>query len=256
MQGPTRVHPATLKQIYDHDFTKELKDFEYETKFDIRARTNDSLHILKKVETCFKNVYPFVLCKIRAGDKLVTRVLFFTHGGFEYTLFRYRGARMLKVKKHTILTRGALPVFKSTEKLLIDRNDFARKLHAVRHRFKRHNYRLVNIREMQNRLGFSESMTIGTMIKTRVKDFVLDTRDGRVYSVGITFCASKNKVQKQLEVEYAGYVPGFRSRRQHDEQEIKNRLIELSQYIYRRLPAILKPSTERKFDFVKRVCCA
>ncbi len=64
-------------QIKKHDFTKEFKDFEYETKFDIKDGKLGSLKVLNKIRSCFKNSQHFVLCEIKGGDKLLTHVLFF-----------------------------------------------------------------------------------------------------------------------------------------------------------------------------------
>lgn len=244
------LSPKNLSQIKRHDFTKELKDFEYETKFDIRNSGLDSLGILKKIRDCFKNNQRFILCEISGGDKLLTSVTFFFGDNTEYSLFRYRGARMVKVKRHKIIKGAPFKIFKNDEQLIIDKDDFSKKLKKLRHRFKRHNYRLLNLDKF---LKEKSSLTkIGKMVKNRVKDFVFDARDGRIYAVAITFCKSKNKVQKQLEIEYAGYLLGYRNKKQDSEKQVIAGVQELSQYIYRHFPKMLKPSTERKFEFVKK----
>lgn len=40
-------------QIKKHDFTKDLKDFKYEIKFDIKDNKFSSLEVLKKSRRCF-----------------------------------------------------------------------------------------------------------------------------------------------------------------------------------------------------------
>ena len=244
--------PKLLKTMRRHDFTKELKDFEYETKFDVRNARLGSLEILKKIRGCFKNKSQFLLCEIAGGDKLLTRVLFFVMDGTEYSLFKYRGARMLKVKKHRIIKWRGFNVFKNDERLIIDRNDFTKKLKRFRYRFRRHKYNLADLGKLlgknSTRLNYS-----GEMIKERVKDFVLNTSDGRIYAVSVSFCRSGNKTQKQLEIEYAGYAPGFGNLRKGSEKQVVSGVGELSKYIYERFPKLLKPSRERKFDFVKRM---
>lgn len=250
----TAVRKSVLSRIIAHDFTKELKQFEFEVKFDIRPQQRDSLACLRKVEQCFIGHQQFMLCKIKGGDKLITRVSFYTKGNSEYTLFTYRGARMLKVKKHRIIRAGGLSIFKSDERLLIDRRDFMKYLEPLRHRFKRHSYRLVKLDKMCTRLQLAGSQ-IGWMVKTRVKDFIFDPRDGRIYAVAVTFCKSGGRVQKQLEVEYAGYIPGFRDRKKNNEKQIISRTLELSRCIYHCVPQMLMPSIERKYEFVRRVCC-
>jgi len=72
----TALSPKKLAQVKKHDFTKELKDFEYETKFDIQDNKLGSLEVLKKIRRCFDGNKRFILCEIKGGDKLLTRVSF------------------------------------------------------------------------------------------------------------------------------------------------------------------------------------
>lgn len=244
------LSPKKLAQIQKHDFTKELKDFEYEMKFDIQNKKLDSLGILKKIRHCFQENQRFILCEVKGGDKLLTRVTFFFGDNTEYSLFRYRGARMVKVKKHRIIKGAPFRIFKNDEQLIVDKEDFSKKLSMVRHRFKRHNYKLVNLDKFLREK--SSLIHIGEMVKNRVKDFVFDTTDGKIYAVAITFCKSKNKIQKQLEIEYAGYLSGFGDKKHGTEKQIIVGVQNLSKYIYNYFPKMLKPSVERKFEFVKR----
>jgi hypothetical protein len=243
------ISHKNFAQIQKHDFTKEIKDFEYETKFDIHGSKLGSFGVLNKIRGCFKNNQRFILCKVNGGDKLLTLVSFFFGDKTEYSLFRYRGARMVKVKRHRIINGTPFRIFKNDEQLIIDKDDFSKKLNRLQHRFKRHNYRLVNL---DNFLKERASLIdVGEMVKNRVKDFVFDPRDGKIYAVAITFCESKNKVQKQLEIEYAGYLPGVKNKRLDIEKQVVAGVQELSQYIYKHFPKMLKPSIERKFEFVK-----
>ncbi len=141
-------------------------------------------------------------------------------------------------------------IFKNYEQLIIDKEDFSKNLKDLHHRFKRHNYGLVELDHFLQQK--SSLIRVGDMVKNRVKDFVFDTRDGRIYAVAITFCKSKNKVQKQLEIEYAGYLSGFKNPVRNVEKQVIAGVQELSQYIYKHFPAMLRQSTERKFEFVKR----
>ena len=70
------VPHAIIARITDHNFTKELKRYEFETKFAISTRKG-ALACLRDVERCFRVQSHFVLIKIAGGDKLVTRVSFF-----------------------------------------------------------------------------------------------------------------------------------------------------------------------------------
>lgn len=239
-----------LAQIKKHDFIKELKNFEYETKFDIKNKKLSSFGILKKIRSCFKNNQHFILCEIKGGDKLLTRVSFFFGDNAEYSLFRYRGAKMVKIKKHKIIKGMPFSIFKNNEQLIIDKDNFSSKLKDLQHRFKRHNYRLVDLNSFLKQK--SALTNVGKMIKNRVKDFVFDTRDGRIYAVAVTFCKTKNNVQKQLEIEYAGYLPGFKNQKKNIEKQVIAGVQELSRYIYKHFSRMLRPSIERKFEFVKR----
>lgn len=247
-QGNDRDMRAIIARIKDHDFTKELKRFEFETKFSITSR-KDALSCLDDVVRNVETQSPFVLVRIPTGDRLVTRVSFFIKGDVEYSYFTYRGARMLKVKRHWILLRGGFPIFKNEERLLIDRDDFARKLSRYRRRFARHSYRLIDIRARMRALRFAPSKQLAVMEKDRVKHFVLDVRDGRVYAVAVTHCTSGGQTQRQLEVEYSGYIPRLGRRIQQSERQIIDRTVELSKHIAARSSMRLTPSTERKFSF-------
>lgn len=246
------LYENVIKQIRRHDFTKELKEIEYETKFDIQSETDDCFTVLKKIRECFRDAREFLLCKIRNGDALSTHVVFFTENALEYSLFLYRGAKMIKIKRHGIVKNTAFTVFKNHEELVIDKSDFVRKLSKQRCRFRRHTYRLVDVFRYWNNTGSPTRKYAGVMEKKRAKDFVLDTHDGRIYAIAVTFCRSGNKIQKQLEIEYAGFLPRFGKRRKNSEVEIVAGIEEISLLLFNSLPALLVPSHERKLEFVKK----
>ncbi len=239
-----------LAQVIKHDFTKELKDFEYETKFDISNKKLTSFQILKKIRSCFKNTEDYQLCEIKNGDKLLTKVSFFISDKIEYSTFIYRGARMVKIKHHKIINGKPFKIFKNDEKLIIDKGDFNTKLNDLKHRFKRHNHTLVNLDSFLSKQ--KKLVSIGQMTKERVKDFVVDLNDGRIYAIAISFCYSNGIVQKQLEIEYSGFLPSYnRPRKSGTEKEVIKGVQEVSNYIYQKFPKLFIPSIERKFSFVK-----
>ncbi|HLE07119.1 MAG TPA: hypothetical protein VI933_00680 [archaeon] len=247
------IPASVIKQIKDHNFNKELKDSEYETKFNVTSK-GSIMNLLEKIETLFSKNRNFLLCKVKGGDKLLTKVTFFENSGIEYSFFRYRGARMIKVKIHRIISTRPIPIFGNDEQLLIDKKDFLGKLQYARHRFKRHKYTLINLEKVLEKLkSDKKTKVVGEMLKTRVKDFVLNSNDGRIYAVAVTFCKSKNRIQKQLEIEYAGFIPGFREFKNNSREQIVSGVLGLSNYFHKSLPKILKPSTERKFEFVKKL---
>jgi hypothetical protein len=57
-------------------------------------------------------------------------------------------------------------------------------------------------------------------------------------------------VQRQFEIEYAGYLDGLEAVNGGLENGIKEGLIGVGGFMYRNMKDILKPSVERKFDFV------
>ncbi len=246
-----KLSKKDLNVVIDHNFTKELKDFEYETKFTVTDKKLTSFGILKLVRSCFKNSTEFTLCEIKGGDKLLTAVQFFIGKNTEYSKFVYRGAKMIKVKRHKIIKGNPFSIFKNDESLIIDKTDFKTKLHDLRYRFKRHNHTLENLDEYITKLP--KLIPIGKMTKERVKDFVVDNEDGRIYAVAVSFCTSNGVIQKQLEIEYSGYLPSFKRNRTATEKEVIAGVQAVSNYIYLQLPKLLTPSIERKFSFVQKV---
>lgn len=246
-----RLPRRDLERVRAHHFTKERTEYEYETKFQVRSRHATSLQVLQQVRACFVlDGSPLALCTMERGDRLSTQVTFFLKGKTEYSLFRYRGVRMIKLKRHRILKGKQYSVFKNIETLLIDQAEFEQHP-EIHHRFTRHHYKLINV-ETLIRLLTTRGIVIGEMTKERVKDFVIDPRDGRIYAIAITFCTSHRRTQKQLEVEYAGFLPGY-PRTQNRQTEILKGVETISAQIHRYLSKLLRPSTERKFEFVQRL---
>lgn len=246
-----RLPRRDLERVRAHRFTKERTEYEYETKFQVLSRHATSLQVLKRVRACFVlRDSPFALCAMKRGDRLSTQVTFFLKGKTEYSLFRYRGVRMIKLKRHRILKGKRYPIFKNIETLLIDKTEFERHP-EIHYRFTRHHYKLINV-DALIRLLTTRGSIIGEMTKERVKDFVVDARDGRIYAVAVTFCTSRRHTQKQLEIEYAGFLPSY-PRTQDHQTEILTGVETVSAQIHRHLAKLFRPSTERKFEFVQRL---
>jgi hypothetical protein len=101
----------------------------------------------------------------------------------------------------------------------------------------------------------------GNIRKEKGDAFILDTYDGRIYSFTITraHLAGKDDIQRQLEIEYAGYVPGFNSFEKDSEKQIVAGMVDLarmSAYLSHNAPVKggwrigLFPTSQRKYDFV------
>lgn len=234
-----------------HDFTKEFRAYEFEIKYEIKpSRHGGTLTILHALQRCLKGSPRYLAAGIPGGDRLTTTVKFYAGKQTEYSLFSYRGVRMVKVKKHRIIRHGSRRIFKNDEKLLIDRRDFASLPASFRRRFRRHSFRLVSIATWLTRLA--EYRRIGTMKKLRVKDFVLDKQDGRVYAVSVSVCTSGGRRQKQLEIEYAGFLPGFPRRSRNNERQVVSRLCDMARIVEQCLGGTIRPTIERKYTFVKK----
>jgi len=117
----------------------------------------------------------------------------------------------------------------------------------------------------------SEVCREGSEYKGRVRKekgdaFILDTGDGRIYSFTITRAhlvrageSEESDIQRQLEVEYAGYLPGFSGFEEGSEEQIVRGMVGLAKYthtlydgapISRGWKMNLAPTEERKYDFV------
>ncbi|MDO8556801.1 MAG: hypothetical protein Q7R96_06555 [Nanoarchaeota archaeon] len=106
----------------------------------------------------------------------------------------------------------------------------------------------------------------GKLRKEKGDDFILDTNDGRIYSFTITRAHrtrvgehTESGIQRQLELEYAGYLPGFKGFKINSEEQVIRGMIDLAKYtytMYKGAPIIngwrmdLKVTAERKYDFL------
>ncbi|MBU4086300.1 MAG: hypothetical protein KKB21_01845 [Nanoarchaeota archaeon] len=106
----------------------------------------------------------------------------------------------------------------------------------------------------------------GKVRKEKGDVFIMDTSDGRIYSFTITRAhlvkpgtIKETDVQRQLEIEYAGYIPGFSGFQKDSEQQIVQGMVDLGKYtfaLYHNAPIAsgwrmnLELTGERKYDFV------
>ncbi len=100
----------------------------------------------------------------------------------------------------------------------------------------------------------------GKIEKDKADTFVLDTNDGRIYSVTVTIAKNKEAVQRQLELEYAGFVPGFVGFEHETERQLISGMVDLAKHVgvlYSNAPVgkgwrmQLNLTHERKYDFVE-----
>ncbi len=106
----------------------------------------------------------------------------------------------------------------------------------------------------------------GKIRKEKGDDFVLDANDGRIYSFTVTRAhltraneTKETETQRQLEIEYAGYIPGFKGFERDSEQQIVRGMVGMAKYtyaMYNNAPVLGKwkmslcVTGERKYDFV------
>ena len=106
----------------------------------------------------------------------------------------------------------------------------------------------------------------GKIRKEKGDAFILDTNDGRIYSFTITRAhlvkpgeTKESAIQRQLEIEYAGFLPGFRGLVRDSEKQIVEGMVDLAKYVatlYNGAPlgngwrVNLGLTHERKYDFV------
>lgn len=104
----------------------------------------------------------------------------------------------------------------------------------------------------------------GNIRKEKGDAFILDTNDGRIYSFTINRSHLKKgdetKIQRQLEIEYAGHVPGFSAFLENDEEQLISGMVDLAKYViilYNNSPIAngwrmqFEFTNQRKYDFVR-----
>jgi len=119
----------------------------------------------------------------------------------------------------------------------------------------------------------AETHSAGSAYKGRIRKekgdaFILDTFDGRIYSLTVNRSHllkpgqdKESEVQRQLEMEYAGFVPGFPGLMENSEEQIVLGMVDLAKYVgvlYGNAPVNkdwriqLSLTNERKYDFVSK----
>lgn len=205
---------------------KEFSDSEYEIKFKFENENVPIKNYLEKIEGYLENSSTYLVDKVQHVHLI--KSYFFNDTTTEYSLFNWNDGPMLKIKEHEILSNYSLPVFKNNE------------------------YFIVDPEEINNILKKDQIKYAGSMTKNRVKDFILDTSDGRVYAIAITICESMGNYQYQFEVEYSGYIRGHANLQKGNENQIIEKLLALSNFLFKRGDGFLQPDVERKYDFVTK----
>lgn len=106
----------------------------------------------------------------------------------------------------------------------------------------------------------------GKIRKEKGDAFLLDTNDGRIYSMTFTRAhlikpnqTEESDIQRQLEMEYAGYIPGFLGFEENSEKQIVKGMVDLGKYatvMFQDSPIIngwrmsVNLTGQRKYDFI------
>lgn len=104
----------------------------------------------------------------------------------------------------------------------------------------------------------------GHIRKEKGDAFILDSNSGRIFSFTVTraHLASTELIQRQLEIEYAGYVPGFTAFEKDSERQIVSDMVDLAKqtaFLHNNAPIVngwrmqLAITNERKYDFVRQI---
>jgi hypothetical protein len=101
---------------------------------------------------------------------------------------------------------------------------------------------------------------LGVLRKEKGDAFLLDTHSGRMYSFTVTRAHSGERIQRQLEIEYAGYIPGFPEFTKNSEPEIVQGMVDAAKHVYmlhnnagvgNGWKMQLAVTAERKYDFIR-----
>jgi hypothetical protein len=112
----------------------------------------------------------------------------------------------------------------------------------------------------------AETKYRGKIRKEKGDAFILDLNDGRIYSFTITRAHlvkpgefEESAVQRQLELEYAGFLPGFPGFKKDSEPQIVTGMVDLAKRVYTLYDGSpvangwrmkLAVTSERKYDFI------
>ncbi|MBI3334808.1 hypothetical protein HYZ97_04950 [Candidatus Pacearchaeota archaeon] len=246
---------AKLLDVSDvFNIPKELSEFEYEVKFDIQMHGTGKEPSI----TEFLNAFDFPVAaharflKDPVNTDAVGINHFYGTKDEERLVVIEKGGTHLKEKSEFLpLSTGV-----SYEHIVTKRRETRRPatLDEI----------LIKVGTVMHDPGVSYQ---GKIRKEKGDAFILDAHDGRIYSFTITRAhlqqpgkRDENSVQRQLEIEYAGYLPKFLGFKKDSEQQIVAGMVDLARYtfaLYCNAPVVngwriqLEPTHERKYDFVR-----
>jgi hypothetical protein len=245
-----------IKALLDHkdckEAPKEFPDIEYEIKFNIDVYKSDRNGNEPGMQQ-FLQAFDFPATRAARFLKDDVDVVaqgtnhFFGEGIEERLVVIEKGGKIyLKEKSQPLELKTGVQY----EQIVIKRTE------------KRYEAKLDKILQKVAEVAKGGASYIGAAVKDKGDAFVLDTQSGRIFSFTVTKAHRDHLVQRQLEIEYAGYVPGFPQFEKGSEKQIVSDMVALAKQVaFLNNDVAIAPgwsvrlelTDERKYDFVSQI---
>jgi len=237
------------------DIPKEFPEIEYEVKFDIRPKGKGKEPGLAQYLDAFE--FP-----VSAGSRFLKDPVNNISEGVNHFIGDDLDERLViieKMGKQYLKEKGlVMPINTGAqyENIVIKRTEL---------RYPSNMEEILNkITEIKKE---SPAITYrGKIRKEKGDAFLLDSSDGRLYSMTVTRAhlikpleTVESAIQRQLEVEYAGFIPGFKGMEKDSEKQIIEGMVAIAKYVgvlYHGVPITdgwkmdLAITNQRKYDFI------
>ena len=240
---------------------REFSELEYEVKFNIDLQSSSQENGKNIVPSMvdYLNIFDF---PATTGTRFLKDPLNKTSEGFNHYFGTADEEQLVVIEK---MGKGYLK----------EKGEFIPILTQVRYKNliskRKETLHVASLDQIINKIGLVVSNPNvkyrGKLRKERGDFFVLDVHDGRIYNLTISLAhliSSQQQdtvsgVQRQLEIEYAGYLPDFTAFQKDSEKQLLEGIAALAQYTYALYGVTvlendwhmrLVPTKERKYDFV------
>jgi hypothetical protein len=236
------------------DIPKEFPDIEYEVKFDIQVEGKE-----KEPEVVeYLNAFDFPATKTARFLKDPTNTFAV---GINHFYGDFSDERLVVIEKGN-------GIFLKEKGLVMQLNVPVKyKEVVIKRTEKRWQSSLEEAIEKVSKVCNEDGVLYrGKVRKEKGDAFVLDSNDGRIYSFTITRAhlvkpgeKKETGIQRQLEIEYAGYIPGFNNFEKNSEKQIVAGMVDLAKFVYalyseaplaKNWRMRLDVTGERKYDFI------
>ncbi len=243
------------------DIPKEFPEIEYEVKFDIKPSSEYQLSEKEPDVIQYLDAFDFPTAK-------KARFLKDPVNNFSIGVNNFIGDD--SDEKLVIIEKAGNIYLK--EKGLVELTDVGVDFEkiVIKRKEQRYQSSFEQAMEKANQLTKQKGVNYrGKIRKEKGDAFVLDTNDGRIYSFTITRAhlikpgqEQESGIQRQLELEYAGYISGFKGFKKDSEKQIVQGIVDLAKYtygLYNNAPIEdddwrmkLTLTGERKYDFINQ----